>query len=465
MKTNVSLEQVLKKEKQRDPGACCFGLFSITPKSEEGLVSKVLRHELAQSMLPVRNTWSSNTYWVGIEPYEIKKSKFEYIRVLYHGSDTTILQKGTVLAEHLGSNSWRPEGAVKFACQIGFMGWLVLGISLTPVVFGARVLILPNEHDRGDDYKDDDIFSKIIDIAYSKTGGYVGLAGLLWWTWPVLSLYSRYYSSLLSRCVNVPATRVCRPIAKKLFSQINRGLADTGMTWAEARVRHYIQSKGVSVGESLSPFTAQDIEMLEEYMWMSGFTPEDQYYLKVIQDPRVKTRADFRKLQNKKYEMQKELAQKFGPCLFAKGVNGIHIPFERIGDLVIEALKSTGVHVVQVVDAIEGLQTLVRQSGSERAKAKYNDDMFDKMREYSMKRDSLSSAEVKQLLKHFAIYKVPVKQGEFLIDQITQDINQLIAQSPVASQPPAGRLFSSKPAATQNPVIDDIELQQVYPGV
>lgn len=287
MKTNVSLEQVLKKEKQRDPGACCFGLFSITPKSEEGLVSKVLRHELAQSMLPVRNTWLTVSYTVGSAPTngeaaEIKEDQFEYIRVLYNGADTTILKKGTVLAEHLGSNSWRLEGVANVLFQAGLMGWIVLGISLTPVVFGARVLILPNEHDRGDDYKDDDLFSKIVDIAYSKTGGYVGLAGLLWWTWPVLSLYSRYLSSFLSRSVTVPATRVCRPIAKKLFSQINRGLADTGMTWAEARIRHYIQSEGVSVGESLSPFTAQDIEMLEEYMWMSRFTPEDQYYLKVI---------------------------------------------------------------------------------------------------------------------------------------------------------------------------------------
>jgi hypothetical protein len=445
MKDQFDYSLQLKKEKSYNHTSscccgCCCDCCSVTLAPKEGLVAKVFRHQFSEAKLPVRYDWKTRSLHTHSAGYGMQ---FEYFRVYHNGPNLSNMNNGDLVIEQTGGDVWYPTytGELAFHWILGM--WVVFGVALVPIGAGITFMVA----DFGSDEAN----------LVGKGLGILSFLGLCC-TIPMLRAYKNYLNALHSKSAEEPAAKVALSMAKDLLASINQGFSDTGLTLTEYKVRKYLESKQIMVGESLGTYTDEYFDLCDQYHRMNKFRPEDKYFLKAIGDPQVRTRADFNQLMSKKSMIAQRIITEFGPTFSHNDFWGYFVDYEVIGDEIIRQCTEGG-EVTSTIDEVIGLmEAMVEQQDLLTVRNKYDDELFGKMRGF-LKAKQDPSADLRSYLRYFTLNGIKVKDGELDGLQILKDLQSFIKAEAVSSNRTTG-----EGDQVLNPLgADDIEMQ-MYPA-
>ena len=423
-------------EQEESATGCCSAVIPRMPKKL--LHERVLDRIYSQSMWPVR-------YQCEFEGEGSTLRRLHSFTVRYDGPDVTEFKKGDQLysvdSTECDIKTFGPYGR-ELGLNYLFTTLPMLAILVLPGILGMKLLNKSDEAGHSNQM-----------LATASFSGFLV-------TVPLFLLYVRYMSVLLAKCDAYAKIDAVRLFAEKSLVEINKGFSDMGMTVTEHRIRLYLKSKDISVGVDLGKYSQELLDLIDQYHSMSHFIPEDRDFLRLLGDPKVKTRRDLAALIKEKNRL-KLLIDASGVPVFTKDeVTGIYHPsYEVMGDAIIGEQMEQGGITSTSQSAIDDLEVLVKGCQSAHVKTKYDKLFFENMRSYVDARNK-PDADVKKYLKHLFLKGVKVKNGNIAFDDLRAEVCQLISAAQLSQS--SSTFF--QPTSVVNPVHGDVEMSVKSPG-
>jgi hypothetical protein len=280
------------------------GCSTVIPRMPKKLLhERVLDRIYSQSMWPVR-------YQCEFEGEGSTLRRLHSFTVRYDGPDVTEFKKGDQLysvdSTECDIKTFGPYGR-ELGLNYLFTTLPMLAILVLPGILGMKLLNKSDEAGHSNQM-----------LATASFSGFLV-------TVPLFLLYVRYMFVLLAKCDAYAKIDAVRSFAEKSLVEINKGFSDMGMTVTEHRIRLYLKSKDISVGVDLGKYNQELLDLIDQYCSMNHFIPEDRNFLRLLGDPKVRTRKDLATLIKEKNRL-KCLIDEFGVPVFTKDeVTGIYV--------------------------------------------------------------------------------------------------------------------------------------------